>query len=92
MKKELATELARKYGIPVRKMYWLVDDFFEMIEEAIVENDRVTVHGFGSFRKGSRGAATIPDLQKGGSINIPPRITLHFKPSKQLKEKINAKD
>lgn len=67
----------------------IVDDCIGILEEALVNGEAVTFHGFGSLEVRNRAGRKSVDLQNR-SIDIPAYKAAHFTPGKALKRKIQA--
>lgn len=73
----------KKDGIPV------VEYVFEQIEQAILNGDKVSISGFGSFELVETKARTGRNINTGEEIQIPAKNKPKFKAAKALKEKMN---
>ena len=62
-----------------------VDDFFEILKEALGENGRIEVSGFGVFEVRQRKPKRVTDIKSGKIVEIPSRKVIKFKPGKDLK-------
>lgn len=63
----------------------------EGMRQAIVEGGRVEIRGFGSFSLASRKARTARNPRTGEKVLVPERKVPHFKPGKELKERVCRK-
>ncbi|MCQ2473285.1 MAG: HU family DNA-binding protein [Saccharofermentans sp.] len=61
------------------------------IEGALIENDKVVLVGFGTFKTKKLAARKGRNPSTGDSIKIAASTIPSFKPGKTLKEKVNAK-
>lgn len=50
--------------------------------------ESVTLRGFGTFKRGKR-AAFLGDVPGVGTVSIPEKSTITFKPSAELKRRLN---
>lgn len=60
----------------------------QVLTEAALEGDTVTYPGFGSFEPRKRMERIAVHPSTGKRMLIPPKITLTFKPSTLLKQKV----
>ena len=60
----------------------------EEITQGLVENGKVTIKGFGTFKVSTRKARTGRNPKTGEAIKIAESKTVRFKPSKELKGKL----
>lgn len=67
----------------------VIENVFTMLSKFLVEGKRIKLKNFGIFeirkRKTSRKVSPY-----AGQIIVPPKKTIFFKPSKKLKEDVNA--
>jgi integration host factor subunit beta len=63
-----------------------VDIILEEVSQALTEDRRVEIRGFGSFSVRTRKPRTTKNPKTGKMMDIPARKTLHFTMSKSLKE------
>ena len=61
-----------------------LDAFIAVTTEALKNNDRIALVGFGSFSVSSRNARTGRNPQTGAPINIPEKKIVKFKPGTEL--------
>lgn len=62
--------------------------FCEVITECALDGDSVTFPGFGNFEPRKRNEWVSVHPSTGKRMLIPPKITLSFKPSTLLKQKV----
>jgi len=65
-----------------------LDAFITVTTEALKNEDRIALVGFGSFSVSSRNARTGRNPQTGAPINIPEKKVVKFKPGSELVEGI----
>lgn len=70
----------------------IVETMFEAIIGALKAGDKVEVRGFGSFRTRQRNPRTGRNPKTGVSVSVPAKKVPYFKPSKELRELIGAKE
>jgi integration host factor subunit beta len=78
------TELTRKDSEVI------VDTLFESVIKALRVGDKLEVRGFGSFRVRQRNARVGRNPKTGEKVEVPAKRVPYFKPSKELKDLINA--
>lgn len=62
---------------------------FEQIIETLLSGQRVEVRGFGSFVLRLRAARSVRNPKTGAVANQKPSYVLHFKPGKELRERVD---
>jgi nucleoid DNA-binding protein len=68
----------------------LVNDFLRVIALSLADGEDVKLSGFGLFEVRERKPVTRRNPRTGEEIKVPAKVTLGFKPSPVLKEKVNG--
>nr|CAA6806054.1 MAG: Integration host factor beta subunit [uncultured Thiotrichaceae bacterium] len=84
--------------ILTRKQSHLSSKDVELSVKMLLENmsgvlsggGRIEVRGFGSFSLHHRTARKGRNPKTGDQVNLPPKFVPHFKPGKELRERVNA--
>ena len=85
-KAELVDRVAELTGYPKTQVAMTYDLLFELMSEALVEDDKVTVPNFGTFQVTQRPARVGRNPATGEAISIAASKSVRFKVSKNLKE------
>ncbi len=89
-KSELVEVIAEKHGsITRREAEVVVNTIFAAIGDALADGDRVELRGFGSFTIKQRNARIGRNPKTGASVQVPAKIVPHFKPGKELRERVD---
>ncbi|MBU0674399.1 MAG: integration host factor subunit beta [Proteobacteria bacterium] len=92
LKKDLIDEVTDQMSGYLKKdIGKAIDTMLETIVEALIQERRVEIRGFGSFSVRSRKARSTKNPKTGEIMNIPERKTLHFTMSKSLKDPLAGK-
>lgn len=87
LKRELVNEVAGQLDEYYKQdVAEAVDIVLAEIAQALVEDRRVEIRGFGSFSVRTRKPRTTKNPKTGKMMDIPERKTLHFTMSKSLKD------
>ncbi|HEB69739.1 MAG: integration host factor subunit beta [Desulfobulbaceae bacterium] len=87
LKRELVNEVAEQLDDYYKQdVAQAVDIILAEISQALVEDRRVEIRGFGSFSVRTRKPRTTKNPKTGKMMDIPERKTLHFTMSKSLKD------
>ncbi len=87
LKRDLVNEVHEQLGDYYKQdIIQAVDIILNDIAEALLEERRIEIRGFGSFSVRSRKPRTTKNPRTGTVMNIPERKTIHFTMSKSLKE------
>lgn len=62
----------------------------DRITEALAQRDRVEIRGFGSFSLHHRPARMARNPKTGAAVHTPAKYVPHFKPGKEMRERVNA--
>ncbi len=87
-KAEIVDRVAELTGYPKTQVAMTYDLLFEIVSEALVANDKVTVPNFGTFQVSERPARAGRNPATGEAITIAASKAVRFKVSKNLKEKL----
>jgi len=89
-KSELVEIIAENYGeITRREAEVVVNEIFQAISEALANGERVELRGFGSFTTKRRNPRVGRNPKTGESVQVPGKIVPHFKPGKELRDRVD---
>ena len=86
--KTFTNSLADRLGREPEDISLLIHMLGETIAECVREGDVVTIPSFGSFEQKKRLERITVHPSTGKKILVPPKISLVFKPSTLLKQKV----
>jgi integration host factor subunit beta len=89
-KADLVEEVTRVTELPRKESELVVETIFESIIQALQGGDKIEIRGFGSFRTRQRQGRIGRNPKTGARVEVPPKRILFFKPSKELKDFVNA--
>lgn len=91
-KSELIAKIAdQNPHLYMRDVEKIVDTIFEEITEALAEDDRVELRGFGAFSVKHRDARTGRNPRTGESVHVEAKRLPFFKTGKLLRDRLNGK-
>lgn len=67
-----------------------VNHLLALMSEALVQGQRIEIRGFGSFTSTYRSSRQAHNPKTGEKVVTVPKFTSHFKPGKNLRERIQA--
>ena len=67
-----------------------VNILLDSIADALAKGDRIEIRGFGSFSLHYRAPRKAHNPKTGEKIITEPKYSPHFKPGKELRERVNA--
>ena len=89
-KRSLARILAKETGCTITHAEQLVNVFFELLTETIIQGNRIEARGFGVFTvKNTRAKPGARNPRTGLRVLVPARRKVHFKPGKILKKELS---
>lgn len=88
--KEFINELARRTGHDTVDTTKMVESFESVMTSHLEENDSIAVSGFGIFEVKKKMERVSVNPSTGKRYLIPPKLTLSFKQSGTLKERLNG--
>ncbi|MDX1335795.1 MAG: integration host factor subunit beta [Gammaproteobacteria bacterium] len=89
-KSELIDILARKQShLAYKDVELSVKTLLEQMSEALATGERIEIRGFGSFSLHFRPPRTGRNPKTGDSVPLPGKHVPHFKPGKELRERVN---
>lgn len=90
-KSEIIDILSRKQShLSSRDVELSVRLLLDKMSDTLSDGGRIEVRGFGSFSLHHRTARKGRNPKTGDQVDLPPKHVPHFKPGKELREKVNA--
>ena len=89
-KADLIEEVSRAVEMTRKDSELIVDTIFESIVQALRASDKIEIRGFGSFRTRQRQPRVGRNPKTGARVDVPSKKVPYFKPSKEVKDLINA--
>lgn len=89
-KADLIEEVGRTGTLTREARETIVETIFSSIVNSLQAGDKVEIRGFGSFRIRQRDARMGRNPKTGAPVAVPARKVAYFKPSKELRDGINA--
>ena len=91
-KKDLIEIIAKEQDqLPYRDIELSVKTIIESMVNSLRKGERIEIRGFGSFSLRCRKPRVGRNPKSGQSVNIEERYVPHFKPGKNLKERVKQK-
>ncbi len=91
IKSELITNIASKMThLSEKKVAQSVNYLLDQMSESLQNGQRIEVRGFGSFSLHFRAARQAHNPKTGKKLITTEKYSAHFKPGKELRERINA--
>ena len=88
---DLIELLARRFSfLTVKDVDTSVKEITEAIGSTLSQGERVEIRGFGSFALNYRPPRTGRNPKTGAPVAVPEKWIPHFKPGKEMRERIDA--
>ena len=90
-KSELIEKMARKQShLKDKDVELSVKSLLEQMSRSLAMGERIEIRGFGSFSLHYRPPRIGRNPKTGDSVSLPGKYVPHFKPGKELRERING--
>ena len=90
-KKELIEIIANEQDqLPYKDIELSIKTIIESMIDSLTKGKRIEIRGFGSFSLRYRKSRIGRNPKSGESVNIDERYVPHFKPGKDLKERVKT--
>ena len=91
-KKEIVRAIAQQTGLPPQDIKRIVQETFDTIIDALVEEGRLELRNFGVFSVKARAARKARNPLTGSEVDVPERYVVTFKPGLIMQRKVAAVD
>ena len=89
-KSELIEALSRKQSqLAYKDIELAVKTILEYMSSSLSSGERIEIRGFGSFSLHFRPARSGRNPKSGEPVSLPAKYVPHFKPGKELRERVN---
>ena len=89
-KSELIEVLSRKQSqLAYKDIELAVKTILEYMSTSLSNGERIEIRGFGSFSLHYRPARSGRNPKSGEPVSLPAKYVPHFKPGKELRERVN---
>jgi integration host factor subunit beta len=89
-KADLIEEVSRVVEMTRKESEVIVEAIFDSIVRSLRGDDKIEIRGFGSFRTRQRQSRVGRNPKTGTRVEVPAKKIPYFKPSKELKDVVNA--
>ena len=89
-KSELVEAISIKINVPKKRAEDVVNAVFESMRDALLDDDRIEVRGFGSFSIRERKAKKGRNPRTGEQVFVDKKKSIHFRPGKELRAIVDS--
>jgi integration host factor subunit beta len=91
IKSELIEKIASKImHLPEHQISEAINTILDTMTRTLIEGNRIEIRGFGSFSVHHRNPRNAHNPKTGEKVVTKPKFIPHFKPGKELRERVNA--
>lgn len=91
-KAEIVEHIAQTTGLTKTDTALVVEGMIETLKGALVGGDTIEIRGFGTFKIKERAARRARNPRTGEPVDIPAKFVPTFKPSRELKDAVAARN
>lgn len=89
-KSELIKKLSKRYpDMSAKNLQEIVEIILSEVSDALIEDRRVEIRGFGAFSLRSRKARVARNPKTNEVVKLEKRLSPYFRAGKELRERIN---
>src|SRR3978361_1483092 len=89
---ELVIQLAARFPqLQVKDADFAVKTMLDAMSEALANGHRIEIRGFGSFALNHRPSREGRNPKSGEKVLVPEKFVPHFKPGKELRERVDGR-
>jgi integration host factor subunit beta len=89
-KSDLIRVLAKETNLPLRKSEEIVNLVFDTMSNALINDDRIEIRGFGSFMVKDYSGYTGRNPKTGDKIEVEDKKLPFFKTGKELRDRVDG--
>ncbi len=86
----IATLAATMTHMPEKQVTDSINHMLELMSAALINGERIEIRGFGSFSLHYRPPRNAHNPKTGEKVMTAAKYSPHFKPGKELRERVNA--
>lgn len=91
IKSELIIKISKKFPqLPEKVIVLAVNQIIETMNSALAKGQRIEIRDFGGFALRYRAPRNAHNPKTGEKVITLPKYTLHFKPGKELRQRVDA--
>ena len=87
-KSELIEEFSLRTSLPKKRAEDIVNAFFDSMTDALLQDERIEVRGFGSFSIREYDSRVGRNPRTGAKVKVAEKRSIHFKVGKELRERV----
>jgi len=88
-KSDIINLVCEKNNLGLSDVEYSIKKIIDLMSENLYQGERVEIRGFGTFSLHTHQSRLARNPKTGDKIALERRNTVHFKPSKELKSRVN---
>ena len=88
-KAQLAELLFEQIGLNKRESKDMIDAFFDLISDSLVDGQDVKISSFGNFQIRTKAPRPGRNPRTGETVDVPSKRVPYFKAGKEIRERLN---
>jgi DNA-binding protein HU-beta len=89
-KQDVISQVSEKTGLESLTSRTIIESFFEVVKEALIEGKPTYIRTFGSFILKQRAAKTGRNISQNTAVRVPAHVIPYFKPSAEFTNQVKA--
>lgn len=89
-KSELIERVSQRIDIPRNRAEEIVNTVFDAMKEALLDDQRIELRGFGSFSIREYDSRTGRNPRTGAEVYVEAKKSVHFKVGKELRARVDT--
>ncbi len=89
-KADIVEAVTEQNGYTIKRSFEVVETLLEIIKSTLESGEDIMISGFGKFRVKKKKERMGRNVTIGEAMMLPPKKSLKFRCSRQLRDKINA--
>lgn len=89
-KQDVINQVSEKTGLDALTNRTIIESFFEVVKEALIEGEPIYIRTFGSFTLKQRAQKTARNISQNTAVTIAAHRLPYFKPSSEFTNQVRA--
>ena len=91
-KQDVVNRVAKQTGLDPEPSRFILEAFFEVVKDSLIEGEPIYVRTFGSFILKQRASKTARNIKANTVLLIEPYVTPLFKPSPEFFSRVRQRE
>ena len=90
-KQDVINRVTRQTGLDPQASRLILEAFFEVVKDSLIEGEPIYVRTFGSFMLKQRAGKTARDIKANTALLVAPHVIPFFKPSPEFVNQVKGR-